>query len=58
MDANLIIISVIILAALAFAVGIIIKKIEGGQPYFWSVIPFWKTQKDEFCLKIKKVLLT
>jgi len=34
---------------------IIIKKVEGGEPYFWSVIPFWKTQKDELCQKIKKV---
>ena len=34
---------------------IIVKKIEGGQPYFWSVIPFWKSQKDELCQKIKKV---
>lgn len=34
---------------------IIVKKVEGGQPYFWSVIPFWKNQKDEICLKIKKV---
>lgn len=34
---------------------IIVKKVEGGQPYFWSVIPFWKTQKDEICQKIKKV---
>lgn len=34
---------------------IIIKKVEGGQPYFWSVIPFWKMQKDEISQKIKKV---
>lgn len=34
---------------------IIVKKIEGGQPYFWSIIPFWKKQKDEICQKIKKV---
>ena len=34
---------------------IIVKRIEGGQPYFWSVIPFWKNQKDEICQKIKKV---
>ena len=34
---------------------IIVKKVEGGQPYFWSVIPFWKNQKDEICQKIKKV---
>jgi hypothetical protein len=34
---------------------VIVKKVESGQPYFWSVIPFWKTQKDELCQKIKKV---
>lgn len=34
---------------------IIVKKVEGGQPYFWSVIPFWKKQNDEICQKIKKV---
>ena len=34
---------------------IIVKRVEGGQPYFWSVIPFWKTQRDEIFQKIKKV---
>ena len=34
---------------------IIIKKIENGQPYFWSIMPFWKSQKDELFQKIKKV---
>jgi len=34
---------------------IIVKKVEGGQPHFWSIIPFWKMQKDEICQKIKKV---
>jgi hypothetical protein len=34
---------------------VIVKKIENGQPYFWSIIPYWKSQKDELCQKIKKV---
>lgn len=34
---------------------IVVKKIENGQPYFWSVIPFWKTKKDELAQEIKKV---
>ena len=25
---------------------VIIKQTEGGQKYFWSIIPFWKTNKD------------
>lgn len=24
---------------------VIVKQVEGGQKYFWSVIPFWKTDK-------------
>ncbi len=34
---------------------IIVKETSGSSPYFWSIIPFWKTQKDEICQKIKKV---
>ena len=34
---------------------IIIKEIEGGQPFFWSVIPFWKTKKDPITEQTKKV---
>ena len=34
---------------------IIVKKIGNGQSYFWSVIPFWKTQKDPICQQTKKV---
>lgn len=34
---------------------IIIKKIENNQPYFWSVIPFWKNRKDPICEQTKKV---
>jgi len=33
---------------------VIVKRIENGQPYFWSVIPFWKSQKDAMCQTIKK----
>jgi len=28
-------------------VRIIIKKIESSQPYFWSIIPFWKKRDGE-----------
>ena len=34
---------------------VIVKKIENGQPFFWSIIPFWKTKKDPICLETKKV---
>jgi hypothetical protein len=34
---------------------IVIKKVDNGEPYFWSVIPFWKTQKDEMLQATKKV---
>jgi len=29
-----------------FRLKIIIKEIEGGQPFFWSVYPSWKITKD------------
>ena len=33
-------------------VKIIVKQLPGGEPYFWSIIPFWKmceaTQKKQF----------
>jgi hypothetical protein len=29
-----------------FRVKIVIKEIEGGQPFFWSVYPSWKTIVD------------
>jgi hypothetical protein len=35
---------------------IIVKEIEGGKRFFWSLIPFWKPRKDEFGNKIKKIL--
>ncbi len=34
---------------------IIVKEVEGGQPFFWSVIPFWKTKKDPITKQTKKV---
>lgn len=34
---------------------IIVKKVESSAPYFWSIIPFWKTNKDNLTGQIKKV---
>ena len=34
---------------------IIIKEAESGQPFFWSVIPFWKIKKDPITKQTKKV---
>ncbi len=34
---------------------IIVKKVEGGEPYFWSIIPFWKCKKDPILEQTKKV---
>lgn len=34
---------------------IIVKEIDGGQPYFWSIIPSWKVKKDKNNNKTKKV---
>jgi hypothetical protein len=34
---------------------IIVKEIEGGEPYFWSIIPFWKCKKDPILKQTKKV---
>jgi hypothetical protein len=34
---------------------IIIKQEGNNNPYFWSIIPFWKREKDEMNKKIKKV---
>lgn len=34
---------------------VVIKQIESGQPYFWSVMPFWKSRKDPLYLETKKV---
>lgn len=37
-------------------VKIIIKEVEGGKKFFWSIIPFWKPKKDEEGNRIKKIL--
>ena len=29
-----------------FRLKIIVKEIEGGQPFFWSIYPSWKVEKD------------
>ena len=34
---------------------VIVKKIENGQPYFWSIMPFWKNKKDSIRQQTKKV---
>jgi hypothetical protein len=34
---------------------VIVKEIEGGKPFFWSVIPFWKREKDPLLRQTKKV---
>lgn len=34
---------------------IVVKEIVGGNPYFWSIIPFWKTKKDPITGQIKKL---
>jgi len=36
-------------------VKIIIKKVEKRKPFFWSIIPFWKSKKDPLYQKTKKV---
>jgi hypothetical protein len=25
---------------------VIIKEVEGGNKFFWSIIPFWKVRKE------------
>ncbi len=34
---------------------IIIKRVAGGECYFWSIIPFWKPKKDLLGNKIKNL---
>ncbi len=34
---------------------IIVKEVEGGQPFFWSIIPFWKTKENPLTEQTKKV---
>ena len=36
-------------------VKIIVKEIIGGTPYFWSVIPFWKSRKNPIVGQTKKI---
>ncbi len=36
-------------------VKIIVKRVEGGEPFFWSIIPFWKTKNDPILKTTKKV---
>jgi hypothetical protein len=36
-------------------VKVIIKEVSGGQPYFWSIIPYWKTARDPILETTKKV---
>lgn len=36
-------------------VKVIVKELQGGQPYFWSIIPFWKSKKDPILELTKKV---
>jgi hypothetical protein len=35
---------------------VIVKEIEGGNKFFWSLIPFWKTRKNEESGRYKKIL--
>lgn len=35
-------------------VKIIVKEIEGREPYFWSIIPFWKNNNHPIIKQIKK----
>ena len=36
-------------------VKIIVKEIEGGKPFFWSIFPFWKMKEDPITGEIKKI---
>jgi len=36
-------------------VKVIVKEVAGGQPYFWSIIPFWKNKKHPITEETKKV---
>lgn len=35
-------------------VKVIVKQVEEGDPFFWSIVPFWKT-KDPLVGQIKKI---
>lgn len=34
---------------------IIVKEVVGGQPYFWSIVPFWKQRSNPVTGEIKKI---
>ncbi len=34
---------------------IIVKEIEGAQPHFWSIVPFWKQSRNPISGEIKKI---
>lgn len=36
-------------------VKVIVKEIDGGNPFFWSIIPFWRNRKHPITGEIKKV---
>lgn len=36
-------------------VKIIVKQVENGRPYFWSIIPFWKIKSDPVSGELKKI---
>lgn len=37
-------------------VKVVVKDIEGGKRFFWSIIPFWKVRRDSEGNRIKKIL--
>ncbi len=39
-----------------FRLKIIIKEVEGGKKFFWSIIPFWKAKKNFINSQYKKIL--
>jgi hypothetical protein len=38
-----------------YKVKVIVKEIYGGQPYIWSIIPFWKNKINPLTEETKKV---
>ncbi len=34
---------------------IVVKEIEGGQPFFWSIMPYWRTKNNPITEETKKV---
>ena len=35
---------------------VIVKEIEGGAKFFWSIIPFWKARREAEGRQIKRIL--